>query len=122
MENSSQTKGMGNPILQISLDDLREVVKDLCQEERSRIEEAIKAHREHPVLSRKETAEMLGVTLSTLWQWDRTGYLTPVKIGSKVMYRPQDVEEVLLSKKRVNTREEAQQMATAYCAGKGGAR
>lgn len=91
----NQVSGFGNPIFQISLNDLKEVVKDLYQEERKRTEDAINAHRERPTLTRKETAKMLGVTLATLWQWAKSGYLTPVKIGTKVMYRPSDVENLL---------------------------
>ena len=37
-------------------------------------------------LSREETAEKLGVNLSTLWRWNKEGYLPCVKIGSKVKY------------------------------------
>ena len=91
----NQVSGFGNPILQISLNDLREVVKDLYQEERRRTEEAISAHREHATLTRRETAKILGVSMSTLWQWAKSGYLIPVKIGTKVMYRPSDVEATL---------------------------
>ena len=94
----NQLMGLGNPIIQISLNDLKEVVKDLYEEERKRTEEAISAHRERPTLTRKETAKMLGVTLSTLWQWTKSGYLVPVKIGTKVMYRPTDVEAMLAKK------------------------
>lgn len=95
----NQVSGFGNPIIQISLNDLREVVKDLYHEERKRTEEAISANREHPTLTRKETAKMLGVSLSTLWQWEKSGYLTPVKIGTKVMYRPTDVDALLTKHK-----------------------
>ena len=91
----NQVSGLGNPIFQISLNDLREVVKDLYQEERKRTEEAISAHREQATLTRKETAKMLGVSLGTLWQWAKSGYITPVKIGTKVMYRLSDVENLL---------------------------
>lgn len=91
--------GMGNPIIQISLNDLKEVIKELYQEERERTEQAIKANRERPTLTRKETAKMLGVSLQTLWEWSKSGYLTPVKIGTKVMYRPTDVEELLTKQK-----------------------
>ena len=88
-----------NPIFQISLNDLKEVVKDLYEEERKRTEDAINAHRERPTLTRKETARMLGVTLATLWQWAKSGYLTPVKIGTRVMYRPSDVDAMLTKQK-----------------------
>ena len=95
----NQVSGLGNPIIQISINDLRELVKELYAEERKRTEEEISAHRERPTLTRKETAKLLGVTLSTLWQWAKSGYLTPVKIGTKVMYRPSDVEALLTKQK-----------------------
>lgn len=91
----NQVSGFGNPIIQISFNDLKEVVRNLYEEERKRTEEAIKANREVATLTRKETAKILGVTLSTLWRWAETGYLIPVKVGTKVMYRPSDVEELL---------------------------
>lgn len=88
-----------NVILQISVDDLKEVVKAFYHEEKERTEEAISRHREQPTLTRKEAAKKLGVTLTTLWHWQKSGYLTPVKIGTKVMYRPTDVDELLLKNK-----------------------
>ena len=87
-----------NVILQISATDLKEVVKAFYHEEKERTEEAISRHREQPTLSRKEAAEKLGVTLTTLWHWQKSGYLKPVKIGTKVMYRPCDIENLLNSK------------------------
>ena len=84
-----------NIILQISADDLKEVVKAFYHEEKERTEEAISRHREQPTLTRKDAAKKLGVTLATLWHWQKSGYLTPVKIGTKVMYRPSDVDELL---------------------------
>lgn len=37
-------------------------------------------------LTREETAEKLGVNVTTLWRWNKEGYLPCVKIGSKVKY------------------------------------
>lgn len=85
----------GNLFLQVSVADLRELVHGLYEEEKQRIEDAILQHREKPTLTRKETAEMLGVTTTTLWQWAKAGYLVPVKIGTKVMYRASDVDALL---------------------------
>lgn len=84
-----------NFIIQVSASDLKEVIKNLYAEEAQRTREALEANREKPTLTRKQTAKQLGVTLSTLWRWEKSGYLKPVKIGSKVMYRPTDVEEML---------------------------
>ncbi len=46
-------------------------------------------------LSRTKTALMLNVTLSTLWRWDKENYLTPVRVGGKVMYRESDIQRVI---------------------------
>lgn len=92
----NQIASGGNFVIQISAHDLKEVVSEMYQDERNRTENAIAKHREKPTLTRKEVADILGVTLSTLWQWAKSGYLVPVKIGSKVMYRPSDVEELML--------------------------
>lgn len=94
----SHIAGGGNFIVQVSANDLREVIRELYEDERKRTEEAIKAHRERPTLTRKEAAKMLGVILSTLWKWDKNNYLKPVKIGTKVLYRLSDIEAILTQK------------------------
>lgn len=85
----------GNLILQVTISDLRELVHGLYEEEKKKIEDAITQHREKPTLTRNEVAKTLGVTLTTLWQWAKSGYLVPVKIGTKVMYRATDVDALL---------------------------
>lgn len=50
---------------------------------------------EEKYLTADETAEILGVDKSTLWRWNKCGYLSNVKIGSKVRYRLTDVEELM---------------------------
>lgn len=53
---------------------------------------------EEKYLSAEETAQMLGVDKSTLWRWNKCGYLTNIKVGSKVRYRLTDVEELMKKK------------------------
>ena len=47
------------------------------------------------LLSPKETGVMLGIDLSTLYRWDKLGYLTKIKIGGKVRYRLSDIQNLL---------------------------
>ena len=47
--------------------------------------------RENMLISAKEASERLGVTLSTLWRWEREKYLIPVKIGKRNNYRLGDI-------------------------------
>jgi len=51
--------------------------------------EATKADR---YLTKKEVCEMLGVTLPTLYRWDKSGYLPGIRFGRKVRYRLSEVE------------------------------
>ena len=85
----------GNIVLQISSDDLREVMKSFYHEEKERTEQAIQKNRERPTISRREACELLGVSLATLWKWGKSGFLVPVKIGTKVMYKATDIDEIL---------------------------
>lgn len=92
MSNPQQSNSV---LYMISADDLRSLVKELYAEEQQRIERAIAESREVPTVTRHEAARMLNVTLSTLWRWDKEGYLNPVKIGSKVLYRATDIDRLL---------------------------
>jgi predicted DNA-binding transcriptional regulator AlpA len=44
--------------------------------------------------------ELLGVSKTTLWKWEKRGYLSPVRVGKRLYYRRVDVEG-LLGKDRV---------------------
>ena len=59
------------------------------------VEAAISKQKEstsNVLLKREATAARLGVDLSTLWRWDRSGYLRPVRIGRSVYYKLSDIE------------------------------
>jgi len=52
-------------------------------------------------LTRKETAEMLKISLPTLHQWSKTGILEPMKMGTRTYYSRKKIEETLkLSNKK----------------------
>ena len=51
--------------------------------------------QEETYLSANETADKLGVDLSTLWRWDKSGYLKKIKVGNKVRYRESDIRKLM---------------------------
>ncbi|MCR9062875.1 MAG: helix-turn-helix domain-containing protein [Cytophagales bacterium] len=55
-------------------------------------QEALK-HKE--ILSRTETAKLLGINLSTLWKWTRDSKLTSYGLGHKVFYKYSEVVQAL---------------------------
>lgn len=50
---------------------------------------------EEKYLSARETAEMIGATRTTLWRWEKTGYLVPIKRGNSVYYRLSDINKFM---------------------------
>lgn len=47
------------------------------------------------LLTKKEVMEKLGVSSTTLWNWENDRYLLPVKIGRKIFYRLSDINKLL---------------------------
>lgn len=92
-----QTIVEGNPSITISLSaaDLRSVVKEIVREERQRIKDALKASKELPTLTRSQAAKALNIHVNTLDRWAADGYITPVKIGTKVLYKASDIDAIL---------------------------
>ncbi len=66
---------------------LREAFAKWQEEEAEKREKT----RENALISAKEASERLGVTLSTLWRWEKLKYLIPVKVGKRNNYRLGDV-------------------------------
>ena len=42
--------------------------------------------------------ELFGVCDTTLWHWNNSNYLKPVKAGRKILYRKRDVMRILSTK------------------------
>lgn len=54
----------------------------------------VKESESEVLLSRNEVCQKLGVSSATLWRWDKANYLKPVRIGSKTMYRKEDLKKL----------------------------
>ena len=75
----------------ISALDLKEFIVSLI-EEHSQNSVSIPTEK---YLTTEETAQRLGCDISTLWRWDKSGYLKKIKIGNKVRYRESDVLKLM---------------------------
>jgi excisionase family DNA binding protein len=52
-------------------------------------------------LTRKEVARLLRVSLPTIHEWTSSGFLISHKIGNRVLFKPEEVEECILDRKVV---------------------
>ena len=88
------------PSLQISikLDDLNEFAENLITNTQKRLEQRIMDSKAQIHLSPRKTAETLGVDPSTLWRWQKMGYLVPIPVGGKKLYKMSDINKILEGK------------------------
>lgn len=54
------------------------------------------------ILNREAVANRLHVSKSTLWRWDHSGYLKPVRYGRAVWYRLTDIEAMERGERIIN--------------------
>lgn len=79
-----------------SPDELVEAIRQVVQTEIAKIGDqktAQAAPRE--VLTRKETAELLCVSLVTIHDWSRSGIIHPYKVGNRTYFKQSEIMEVL---------------------------
>ena len=80
-----------NVQLVINALDLREAFLQWAAE----MKQSEPVRQEEVYLTAKEAAKKLGVDLSTLWRWDRSGYLKKIKVGKSVKYRGSDIRKLM---------------------------
>jgi len=86
---------MGEIILhQTPLSEIKVLISEAVEEQFNKFQPQ---HEKEPVkiLTRVETAQMLGVTLPTLHEWTKNGTIQGTRIGTRVRYRMTDVEAAL---------------------------
>ena len=56
------------------------------------------------LLTRQEVAEYLRISLVTIHSWNKHGILNPIRMGNRILYKKQDILDVLeeqsINKKR----------------------
>ena len=72
--------------------DLKEFAMYLI--EQAQVNEREKAQEEQ-FLTPDEVSAKIGVSTNTLWRWEKSGYLVPVKVGRKSRYKLSEVNALL---------------------------
>lgn len=83
----------------ISFDQLQESIKTIVSAELKNAVSELTTKREiePELITRKETAEILGVSLPTLHEWTKKGVLPAKRIGSRIRYERTAVFDALKS-------------------------
>ena len=88
---------MSNSLIleQVSKSELKDLIVTAVAEQFSISRQEAPAAAGLTLLTRQQTAKLLGITLSTLHEWTKTGVIQGTRICTRVRYRQSDVEEAL---------------------------
>ena len=105
-ENNIKSKDMNYNLIELAkscpdltitvrLSDLVEANRELIEETKRELEQSLAETKKETYLTREKVMEMLEVAPSTLWRWEKCGYLIPISIGTKKRYRQSDILKIL---------------------------
>src|SRR5690606_24607018 len=87
---------MGKIYLQsLELSDIKRVIEEVVESNLSKLS-LPKHQNQNLLLTRKETAKLLCISLPTLNDWTKTGIVKAHRIGNRVLYKEQEVLEALV--------------------------
>ena len=84
-----------NVSVTVNLEDLREIFKEVA----GNLKPAKQEPPPEEFLSRKEVLSLLKIDSSTLWSWEKTGYIKSFPFGGRKRYKLADVEAIRTGRK-----------------------
>ncbi len=84
-----------NVSVTLKLEDLREIIKEVTGNQKH----ISKTSQPEEFLSRKEVLSILKIDSSTLWSWEKTGYIKSFPFGGRKRYKSSDVEAIRTGRK-----------------------
>jgi len=90
MKQISETERLANAVAGVAAT-ITEIIDARMQQLGMAIESKIAMRTIEPLLNRKQAAEHFQVTIRTIENWSRAGYLPYYKVGSEVRYRLSDI-------------------------------
>jgi len=82
-------------IIAVPVNDLVEANNRLVEKVVADLERAVVERQETIYLTRDQVMAKLNIVPSTLWRWQKRGYLVPIKVGGENRYRSTDIDRIL---------------------------
>lgn len=104
INNSTKNKQMATQhFIQIECISVEQFKNELLTEIKQLLETYVSQQTEQDeILSREQTAELLKISLVTLWKWTNNDIIPAYRIGKKVRYKKSEVLASLKPKNRFN--------------------
>ncbi|WP_288955330.1 helix-turn-helix domain-containing protein [uncultured Polaribacter sp.] len=91
-------------ITEISVEELADKVADKLMFKIQNYLDELSKPKNDELLTRKEVANYLRISLVTIHSWNKYGILNPIRMGNRILYKKQDILDVLeeqsINKKR----------------------
>lgn len=84
-------------LLPISIEELENTIRKIINDSLQENLMISPSKTDGDFLTRKETAQILRVTLPTLYDWTKRGYLQSYRMGSRIRYKRSEVNEAFNS-------------------------
>jgi hypothetical protein len=81
--------------LSIKMGDLVEFGEYLVEKSKQSLEQLVTDANTETYPSPDQVAKILDVDKSTLWRWNKNGYLCPIEVGGKRRYRMSEIKKIL---------------------------
>lgn len=88
--------------LTINSNDLKEFATYLVDHTRIELETTIIEDKQEVYLSPSEVCDFLKIDSTTLWRWEKRGYLNSLRIGGKKRYAKSVIKEKFSNNKSIN--------------------
>lgn len=82
-------------IISVQVKDLVSANERLVERTIADLEKMIAERRETIYMTKDQVLAKLNVAPTTLWRWQKRGYLVPVKVGGENRYRSTDIDKIL---------------------------
>ena len=94
LNNILQESG-NNITIAVSLSDLKQFAVEIIESTKRDLEEVVISDKAETYPTPKQVCEILNVDASTLWRWNKRGYLCPAMVGGKRRYKMSEVKAML---------------------------
>jgi Helix-turn-helix domain len=88
-----------NITVSIGINDLREWSRELIADTRRELEEIVLTDKAETYPTVKQVEQILNVDHSTLWRWNKSGYLKTLEFGGGRRYKMSDIKAILKGRK-----------------------
>ncbi len=85
----------GSLKLELTGEDLLTFSNELINRAKAELHHIEASAKKEVYLTKEEVKAMFNVCDTTLWHWNKRGYLKTIKVGNKVRYRKSDVRKIL---------------------------